>query len=198
MGDSLSAEFGLPPESGWVSLLARQLQQRPSSYQVINASISGETTLGGRKRIERALDDNQPDFVIIALGGNDGLQGQSLPSIYDNLEAIIQSCLQHHATPILAGMQLPPNYGISYTRKFREIYSRLATTHQLPLIPFLLQGFADQPQFFQVDGIHPTEQAQEKILENVWTILEPLLQSTKNLKTDPNKQTKAATAAESL
>ncbi|MFO7580628.1 arylesterase [Nitrosomonas halophila] len=177
LGDSLSTGYGLPPESGWVSLLKQQLKTQSPDHEVVNISISGEITLGGRKRIEQALNTHQPDIVIVALGGNDGLQGKSIRSIYDNLEAIILACKQYNAAPLLAGMQLPPNYGITHTRKFREIYLRLARHYQLPLVPFLLEGFGDQREYFLADGIHPNAQAQQKILENVWPVLTPLLES---------------------
>ena len=175
LGDSLSAGYGLPPESGWVNLLERRLQSQPANYKVINASISGEITLGGRKRIEQALKNNEPDIVIVALGANDGLQGRSISSIYENLEAIILICKQHNVTPFLISMRLPPNYGISYTQKFRDIYPRLAKDQQLQLAPFLMEGFGDQTGFFQADGIHPTAQAQEKMLDNIWPALVSVL-----------------------
>lgn len=178
LGDSLSTGYGLPPGSGWVDLLRQRLQMQSPSYEVINMSISGEITLGGRKRIEQALVTHQPAIVVIALGGNDGLQGKPVRSIYDNLETIVLTCKQHHAVPLLVGMQLPPNYGISYIRKFRDIYFRLAQHHQLPFIPFMLEGFGENPEFFLTDGIHPNEQAQQKIMENIWPVLTSLLESS--------------------
>jgi len=189
LGDSLSAGYGLPSGTGWVNLLERRLQSQSLDYKVINISISGEITLGGRKRIEQALKNNEPDIVIVALGANDGLQGRSISSIYENLEAIILTCKQYNATPLLISMQLPPNYGISYTRKFHDIYYRLAKDQQLQRPPFLMEGFGDRPEFFQPDGIHPAIQAQEKILDNIWptliSVLKPrqtsLFISNKNL-----------------
>lgn len=177
LGDSLSSGYGLPAEAGWVNLLKQRMQALSPHYHVINVSISGETTLGGRNRIEQALKMHQPDIVIIGLGGNDGLRGASIQSIHDNLEAIIQACLRGNVTPILAGMQLPPNYGIAYTQKFRNIYSQLAERYQLKLIPFLLAGFGEKREFFQADGIHPDAAAQKLITENVWKVLYPLLES---------------------
>lgn len=177
LGDSLSAGYGLPPGTGWVNLLEQRLKSQSSDYKVINVSISGEITLGGRNRIEQALKDHVPDIVIVALGANDGLQGRSIPSIYENLEAIILTCKRYHTTPLLIGMQLPPNYGISYTQKFREIYSRLAQNQHLRLAPFLMEGFGDQPAFFQPDGIHPTIAAQGRMLDNIWPALISVLQS---------------------
>jgi len=179
LGDSLSAGYGLPPGTGWVNLLERRLQNQSPDYRVINVSISGEITLGGRNRIEQALNDHVPDIVIVALGANDGLQGRSITSIYENLEAIILACKRYNATPLLVGMQLPPNYGISYTQKFRDIYPRLARDQQLQLAPFLMEGFGDQPESFQADGIHPTIQAQEKMLDNVWPALTAVLKSVR-------------------
>ncbi len=196
LGDSLSTGFGLPPRAGWVNLLEERLQSQSPDYGVINISISGEITLGGRKRIEQALTTHQPDIVIIALGGNDGLRGSSIQSIHDNLEAIILTCKQYNAIPLLAGMQLPPNYGITYTRRFRDIYPRLAQQYQLPLVPFLLEGFGDQRDFFQADRIHPTIQAQERILENVWPILISVLESLPASSNDTGSDTKTGTAAD--
>lgn len=181
LGDSLSVGYGLSPHSGWVDLLRQRLQAQSSSYEVINISISGEITLGGRKRIEQALVMHQPVIVVIALGGNDGLQGKSIQSIYDNLETIVLTCKQHNAAPLLVGIQLPPNYGISYTRKFRDIFPNLAQHHQLQFVPFMLEGFGEHREFFLADGIHPNERAQEKIMENIWPTLATLLQSMQTL-----------------
>ena len=196
LGDSLSAEYGLPPGTGWVNLLERRLQNQSPDYKIINISISGEITLGGRNRIKRALNSHAPDIVIVALGANDGLQGHSISSIYENLEAIILTCKRHNATPLLVGMQLPPNYGISYTQKFRDIYPRLAQDQQLQLTPFLMEGFGDRPEFFQADGIHPTIQAQEKMLDNVWPALTVVLQSLQTSVT--NYESAGKTRAETV
>lgn len=173
-GDSLSASYGIPTEAGWVELLKQRLKSQPTEYYVINTSISGETTLGGRKRIEQALKIHRPNIVILELGANDGLRGLPIKSIYENLAAIIKACQQNNALILLAGMQLPPNYGISYTQKFRDIFPQLAEDHQIKLIPFLLAGFGDKNDFFQADGVHPNEQAQEIIVENVWQVLHTL------------------------
>ena len=174
-GDSISSGYGLPPESGWVSLLQKRLQTQASTYRLINASISGETALGGRKRIEQALGIHRPDIVIIELGGNDGLRGASVESIRDNLGAIIQVCQRNKTAVLLTGMRLPPNYGIAYTQKFQNIYPQLAKQHRLGPVPFLFEGFGDRPEFFQADGIHPSVQMQEKILDNVWKVLRVML-----------------------
>lgn len=178
-GDSLSTNYGMPSEAGWVNLLKKRLQARSSVYDVVNLSISGETTLGGRNRIELALETHAPDIILIGLGGNDGLRGSSIQSIYDNLEAIINACLKKHTTIILLGMQLPPNYGISYTQKFHDIYPKLAEHYQLNLVPFLLAGFGEKRDLFQKDGIHPTVAAQALIVENVWGILQTMLETQK-------------------
>lgn len=173
-GDSLSAGYGLPQEAGWVNLLKKRVQT-VSQVAVINNSISGETTTGGRNRIEQALKTHRPDIVIIELGGNDGLRGASVNSIRDNLEAIIEACQRNKATVLLTGMQLPPNYGMSYTQKFQDVYYQLAKSYRLKLVPFLMAGFGGKREFFQADGIHPTAQAQEIIVENVWKVLKTML-----------------------
>lgn len=182
-GDSLSAGYGLPQDAGWVSLLKRRLQT-VSQVSVINNSISGETAMGGRSRIEQALKTHRPDIVIIELGGNDGLRGASIDSIRENLEAIIDACLRHKATVLLAGMQLPPNYGMTYTQKFQDIYPQLAKRHGIKLVPFLLDGFGSKREFFQADGVHPTVQAQEKIVDNVWKVLRTMLKSQQRIAYD--------------
>lgn len=174
-GDSLSASYGLPAEAGWVNLLRQKLKTEYPAYQVINTSISGETTLGGRNRIQKALAEHQPDIVILELGANDGLRGASIKSIYDNLEAIIKASQQNNAGVLLVGMRLPPNYGIGYTKKFYNLFSRLAEHHQTALVPFLMAGFGDKPEFFQHDRIHPNGQAQTLILNNIWPTLQTML-----------------------
>ncbi len=176
-GDSLSANYGMPTEAGWVTLLKERLQSQSPVYQVVNASISGETTLGGRNRIEQALETHHPDIVILGLGANDGLRGSSINSIYDNLKAIIEACQKNNALVLLVGMQLPPNYGIAYTQKFRDIFPQLAKTYQIKLVPFLLAGFGDKREFFQSDGIHPNITAQERIVDNVWEVLYTMFQT---------------------
>jgi acyl-CoA thioesterase-1 len=178
-GDSLSAGYGLAQDAGWVSLLKRRLQTQSQAY-LINNSVSGETAHGGRKRIEQALKTYRPDIVIVELGGNDGLRGASIDAIRNDLEAIIEACHRNKATVLLAGMQLPPNYGIAYTQKFQDIYQQLAKRHGVKLVPFLLDGFGDKREFFQADGIHPNAQAQAKIVENVWKVLRPMLANSSN------------------
>lgn len=176
-GDSLSAGYGMAQEAGWVNLLKKRLETQSQQVYLINSSVSGETALGGRKRIEQALKKHRPDIVIVELGGNDGLRGASIESIRDNLEAIIESCQRHDASVLLAGMQLPPNYGTAYTQKFQDIYAQLAERRGVKLVPFLLDGFSTRREFFQSDGIHPNGQAQEMIMENVWKVLRTMLEN---------------------
>ncbi|MER0216094.1 MAG: arylesterase [Nitrosomonas sp.] len=170
-GDSLSANYGIAREAGWVALLTQRLQSEFADYQIINASISGETTLGGRNRIQQTLEKHHPEIIILELGANDGLRGAAIKSIYSNLAAIIEKCQQHNALVLLAGMQLPPNYGMTYTQKFQAIFPQLAENYKIKLVPFLLAGFGDKHEYFQADGIHPNEVAQKKIVENVWEVL---------------------------
>ena len=174
-GDSLSAGYGLPQKTGWVTLLKKQLKTQQSAYQVINASISGETTLGGLNRIEQVLKRYHPNIVIVELGVNDGLRGLPIKSIHDNLEAIVKACKQSKASILLVGMRLPPNYGATYIQKFSSIYQQIAKRHELRLVPFLLAGFGDKPEYFQEDNMHPNENAQEKILTNVWKVLHKMI-----------------------
>jgi acyl-CoA thioesterase-1 len=184
-GDSLSSSYGISTEAGWVTLLEQRLQSKYADYRIINASISGETALGGRNRIRQALEIHHPEIVILELGGNDGLRGASTKSIYENLAAIIEECQRNNALVLLAGMQLPPNYGRTYTQKFQAIFPQLAENYQIKLIPFLLAGFGDKHEFFQADGIHPTEVAQKKIAENVWEVLQTMFK-TEQIATNPD------------
>jgi acyl-CoA thioesterase I len=174
-GDSLSAGYGLPREAGWTNLLQKRLHEEKLDYKVVNASISGETTLGGRKRIAATLAAHRPALVILALGANDALRGQNLDAMRANLEAIVEASRAHKARVLLVGMRIPPNYGAAYAEKFHETFRELAQRRKLPLLPFLLDGFAEDYRLFQADGIHPSAQAQPLILENVWKSLQPLL-----------------------
>lgn len=175
LGDSLSAAYGLDQKQGWVTLLEERLHQHCAGCRVINASISGETTAGGRSRIASLLKQPQPQILIVELGGNDGLRGLPLTEMYDNLDHIITQALQRDVKVVLIGMRLPPNYGPSYTREFHNVYQRLAAKHHIAFVPFLLAGFADQRRLFQGDGIHPIAAAQGIMLDNVWPILRPML-----------------------
>ncbi|MBC3928210.1 arylesterase [Undibacterium sp. CY21W] len=175
LGDSLSAEYGLTRGEGWVSLMEKQLAEKKISAQVINASISGETTIGGKTRLPSLMEKHHPDIVIIELGGNDALRGLSLKASEDNFRAMITSAKKEKAQVILTGMQIPPNYGKEYAQKFFSLYSMLATEQKIVLVPFLLQGVADSNDFFQADRIHPVAKAHPIILNNVWPRLYPLL-----------------------
>ena len=174
-GDSLSAGYGLPQGAGWVNLLQQRLQREKFDYKVVNASISGETTLGGKNRIAAVLEQHHPTIVIVELGANDGLRGGSTATMRANLTAIATACRQHGARVLLVGMELPPNYGTDYVQKFRATFASVAKAQQIPLVPFLLAGFADDPTQFQADGLHPVAGAQSRILDNVWKLLRPLL-----------------------
>ena len=172
-GDSLSAAYGIPREAGWVSLLQQELQRSHPQYQVANASLSGETTSGGRKRIAAALHQHNPTIVILELGANDGLRGTPLTSIESNLGDIIEQSRKAGAKILLLGMQLPPNYGTQYTTRFKALYPKLAKQYHAALVPFFLGGIT--PEEFQPDSLHPTAAAQAKILQTVFMGLKPLL-----------------------
>jgi len=175
LGDSLSAEYGIKRGSGWVQLLSERLQQQKFRWQVVNASVSGETTSGGRSRLPVLLQQHRPRIVIIELGANDGLRGLSLNVTRQNLLAMIQDAQQSRAKVLLVGMQLPPNFGASYTRDFADLFRRLAKERKTALVPFLLEGIAADLSYFQEDRIHPNEKAQARLLDNVWGGLLPLL-----------------------
>lgn len=175
-GDSLSAAYGMDEEQGWVQLLSERMQQEFPEYQVVNGSVSGETTTGGLERLPGMLAQYQPDLVILELGGNDGLRGIPVDAIRRNLTEMIHLIQASGGRVLLAGIQIPPNYGPRYTTPFYENYFDLAGEHELPLIPFLIEGIPETPELMQDDGIHPVAAAQSIILENVWVALEPLLQ----------------------
>jgi len=174
-GDSLSAGYGLPREQGWVHLLEQRLRAEKLDYKVVNASVSGETTLGGRNRIGDALKAHRPALVILELGANDGLRGATPDSIRRNLETISDACRRAKARVLLVGIRLPPNYGTAYTEKFHEVFSAVARSRKLPLVPFILDRFSNDREFFQDDGIHPSAAAQPLMLDTVWKELRPLL-----------------------
>jgi acyl-CoA thioesterase-1 len=174
-GDSLSADYGIPRNSGWVSLLQQRLERERSKYNVINASLSGETTDGGLARAETLLAQHRPAIVVLELGSNDGLRGLPLEATRENLAAIIRVCLQHQARVLLIGMKMPPNYGAVYTRRFEENYRELASQFKIALVPFLLEGIGENREWFQADGLHPKAAAQPALLENVWKKLRTLL-----------------------
>jgi len=174
-GDSLSAGYGLPAGSGWVSLLEQRLKRDRLDYTIVNASISGETTLGGRNRIADALAEHKPTVVIVQLGGNDGLRGNSIEETRRNLIAIVGASRKAGAKVLLVGMRIPPNYGKVYTRRFEALFAEVARQQNASLVPFMLQGFADKPEWFQSDGIHPAVEAQPRILDNIYRRLRALL-----------------------
>lgn len=178
LGDSLSAEYGLPRGSGWVALLAQRLSQDKKVAKVVNASISGETTAGGRSRLPALLAQHRPSHVIIELGSNDALRGLSLTATEDNLQQMTRTAQQAGARVLLVGMQVPPNYGPDYASQFAALFRKVAHARKAALVPFLLQGVADGPEatrLFQADRIHPNEQAQPLMLDNVWPELKKLL-----------------------
>jgi acyl-CoA thioesterase-1 len=175
MGDSLSAAYGVPSDTAWVELLRDRLGEENLDWTVVNASISGETTDGGLRRLPRLLNEHEPDVVIIELGGNDGLRGFPPNVIESNLASMIELAEDSGATALLVGMQIPPNYGQRYTEMFAGIYPSLSDQYQIPLVPFFLDGIYNQESLMQDDGIHPTEKAQPRLLNNVWPTLEPLL-----------------------
>ena len=175
LGDSVSAEYGLQRGSGWVALLANRLQQSGSNYTVVNASISGDTTSGGRTRLPALLKQHRPAIVIIELGGNDGLRGLPVARMRDNLATMVRAGQSAGAQVIVAGIRIPPNYGRNYTEGFYGTFAEVAKQSNAALVPFILEGFTDSPDFFQADRIHPSAQAQARILQTVWPVLEPLL-----------------------
>lgn len=175
LGDSLSAAYGIQQEQGWVAQLQTRLHQEKLEYQVINASISGETSAGGLARLPTLLDKYQPAIVILELGANDGLRGLPLANMQANLQQMIQQSISHGASALLIGIQLPPNYGPVYTKQFQSIYSILAQSNDITLLPFLLEGVAGNRALFQADGLHPVADAQPHIMENVWAALKKLL-----------------------
>jgi acyl-CoA thioesterase-1 len=178
VGDSLSAEYGLRRGSGWVALLEQRLARERVAARVVNASISGDTTSGGRSRLPALLAQHKPTHVVIELGGNDALRGLPLGMTESNLAAMAQAAKAAGAQVLLLGMQLPPNYGADYGAKFSALYGKVAREHQAALVPFFLAGVADIPEaasLFQADRIHPNEQAQALMLDNVWPALRKLL-----------------------
>ncbi|ATE62544.1 arylesterase [Thauera sinica] len=174
-GDSLSAGYGLKPGEAWPTLLQTRLAREGFRHKVVNASVSGETSAGGRSRLPAALAEHKPDVVILELGANDGLRGLKPELLAANLQAMITATHEAGARVLLVGMRMPPNYGPAYTRRFSDTFADVARTQKVALVPFLLEGFAERPELFQADGIHPTAQAQPLIVEIVWKGLEPLL-----------------------
>ncbi|MGB3918687.1 arylesterase [Thiothrix litoralis] len=171
-GDSLSAAYGIAVDKGWVNLLQEKLGD---DYKVVNGSISGETSAGGLTRLPEALKTHQPAYVLLELGANDGLRGIDLPTMRSNLEQMVKLAQAAKAKVVLIGIKLPPNYGTTFTDKFDAVYTDLAKEYELPLVPFLLAGVAEDWDLMQADGLHPTAEAEPKVLDNVWAVLEGVL-----------------------
>ena len=174
IGDSLSAAYGLQESAGWVNLLRQRLASTSPPYDVVNASVSGDTTRGGVTRIGAALRQYQPKVVIIELGANDGLRGLSIDSMRGNLETMIRAVEKANAQPLVVGLELPPNYG-PYTQRFSAMFADLGKQHEVPVVPSLLAGFGEKRELFQADNVHPVAAAQPLMLESVWVELKPLL-----------------------
>jgi acyl-CoA thioesterase-1 len=178
-GDSLAAAYGLAPREGWVSLLAGKIEKARLPWKVANASISGETTAGGLRRLSEDLKRHKPAVVVIELGANDALRGQPIAAIRTNLEKMVRIARDARAEPVLVGLMIPPNYGIDYAREFREVFATIAQREKVALVPFLLEGVAMRGDLFLPDQLHPNATAQPMILDNVWPVLEPLLAKKK-------------------
>ena len=175
VGDSISAAFGLETSQGWVHLLQERLVEADDSWRVVNASISGDTTAGGLARLDPLLEEHAPEVVILELGGNDGLRGQSPAQLKQNLAEMIDRSRKAGAEVLLLGMRMPPNLGQRYTRAFAEAFDSLAAEKPVSYVPFLLEGVGGVAGMMQADGIHPTAEAQTQLLDTVWPVLEPLL-----------------------
>lgn len=175
LGDSLSAGYGVAEGQGWVALLEDRLREQHPAYQVVNASISGDTTASALARLPGALQTHRPDIVVVELGGNDGLRGLSLDAMADNLDAIVERAQGAGAAVLLVAVRLPPNYGPVYLERFRQVYEQVARQQQVPLVAQVLAGVADDPTLMQDDGIHPRAAGQAQMLQNIWPKLQPLL-----------------------
>lgn len=179
LGDSLSAGYGIAVQRGWVALLQQKLRQEGYPHEVVNASISGDTTQGGLARLPAALQRHQPQYVLIELGGNDGLRGLPLKALRENLTRLVTLSRAAGAEPLLFEMRIPSNYGAEYAQQFQETFSTVARTHKLALVPFFLSAFAADPAAFQDDGIHPSERQQPRMLETAWPALRRALGAPK-------------------
>ena len=174
-GDSLSAAYGIRPEQGWVPLLAQRLHAQGYGYEVVNASVSGETSSGGLERLPRALRLHSPEIVILELGANDGLRGLPVSALHENLAHMVQLSQAAGARVLLVGIRIPPNYGPRYTEEFARVYPELSQQYHLPLVPFLLEKVALNPALMQDDGMHPNAAGEPPILDTLWPYLKPLL-----------------------
>jgi acyl-CoA thioesterase-1 len=177
LGDSLSAEYGLARGTGWVSLLQQKLKAEKIDARIVNASISGETTSGGRTRLPALLSQHHPNIVVIELGANDGLRGLPVASAEDNLRSMVSLAHKDNAKVLLVGMRMPPNYGRAYTERFAGMYRQLSTQLKTPLVPFMLEGVAQDPAMFQADRLHPLASAHPIILANIWPQFSALIKS---------------------
>lgn len=175
VGDSISAGLGLDTSLGWVNLLDKRLKEQGFDYEVVNASISGDTTAGGLARLPALLSEQKPKLVLIELGGNDGLRGMAPAQLQQNLSGMVQQSQKAGARVILLGMRLPPNYGQRYTDAFARVFESVASEQKVALVPFFLEGVGGVQDMMQADGIHPAVVAQPKLLDNVWPTLKPLL-----------------------
>lgn len=176
LGDSLSAAHGMGERQGWVHLLQERLDENGYPHTVVNASVSGDTTRDALSRLDATLERHRPDIAVVELGGNDGLRAFSVDTIEANLSLILESLRENGAKIVLAGMRMPPNYGPSYTQAFEALYPKLANGFQAALVPFFMEDVATDPDLMQDDGIHPNAAAQPLLLDNVWPVLEPLLE----------------------
>lgn len=175
LGDSLSAAYGIDESEGWVQLMAERLEAKGYPHKVINASVSGETSEGGLKRLPKLLERHQPKWVLLELGGNDGLRGYPVSQLRDNLAQAVDTSRAAGARVILLGMQIPPNYGSRYAGQFADIFPALAEELEVPFVAFMLDGIATESEYMQGDGIHPNANAQPLILDNIWPVVEPAL-----------------------
>ncbi|UFH48111.1 arylesterase [Pseudomonas sp. KNUC1026] len=175
VGDSISAGFGLDTSRGWVALLEQRLHARKPQSSVVNASITGDTSANALARLPALLAQHSPQLVVLELGGNDGLRGQPPAQLQQNLSQMIDSARASGAKVLLLGMRLPPNYGPRYTQAFAQVFTQVADDKKVPTVPFMLEGVGGVPALMQADGIHPNQAAQQRLLDNVWPALEPLL-----------------------
>ena len=175
-GDSLSAAYGLRADQGWVALLQKRLKDQGYGYRVVNASVSGETTSGGKARLERALAQHRPQIVVLELGANDGLRGLPVKDARSNLDSMIGMIDANGARTLLVGIMIPPNYGARYADSFNAMYRELSAARKVPVVPFLLEGVALDPSLMQADGLHPNAAGQPRLLDNIWPQLQKLLQ----------------------
>lgn len=184
LGDSISAAYGIDEQVGWVQLLRNRLAERDLNVEVVNASVSGETSSGGLARLPRLLQEHSPRWLVVELGGNDGLRGYPPQALQGNLQRMVKMARAQGAEVLLLGMQMPPNYGKAYTRAFAAVYPKVAAAEQVPLVPFFLEPVALVDGAMQQDGIHPTAKAQPALLDHVWPCLEAILTGNENVRSD--------------